>query len=242
MKLSVLPSLFNRSKDQSIPTHQPKPTRTRSPLQQVQCNLPLPNSHLILHGQPTLTVLRPGPNPVAATPPGNGLQLFQAAVPFHCFVLQRYEQRAQPIGQPTVEDQEAVFHLTKAEHLLQHAAVVLVCAPTCSPHRTKSNSRRIYHTYVAHGREFIVPRLSGFPTEATLTMSLASPGLSPAAFTTRAGRGEGHSISCMDVVVYHTPSHPCNPGTEHVGFSLTRHTLLAPSAKRCGVSGASHEG
>ena len=27
------------------------------------------------------------------------------------------------------------------------------------------------------------------------------------------------------------PSHPCNAGTEHVGFSPTRQALLAPSAK-----------
>ena len=30
----------------------------------------------------------------------------------------------------------------------------------------------------------------------------------------------------------HRPSHPYNAGTEHVGFSPTRQTLLAPSAKR----------
>ena len=30
----------------------------------------------------------------------------------------------------------------------------------------------------------------------------------------------------------HGPSHPCNAGTEHIGFSPTRQTLLAPSAKQ----------
>ena len=31
-------------------------------------------------------------------------------------------------------------------------------------------------------------------------------------------------------------------GTEHVGFSATRQTMLAPSAKRREVFGESHEG
>ena len=31
-------------------------------------------------------------------------------------------------------------------------------------------------------------------------------------------------------------------GTEHVGFSPTRQTMLGPSAKRCEVLGESHEG
>ena len=39
----------------------------------------------------------------------------------------------------------------------------------------------------------------------------------------------------------HRPSHPYNAGTEHVGFSPTRQTLLAPSAKRREVFGESHE-
>ena len=38
------------------------------------------------------------------------------------------------------------------------------------------------------------------------------------------------------------PSHPYNAGTEHVGFSPTRQTLLAPSAKRREVFGESREG
>ena len=55
--------------------------------------------------------------------------------------------------------------------------------------------------------------------------------------------GEMHSISCMAVVVYDDrPPHPYNAGTEHVGFSLTRRTLLAPSAKRREVEGEPHEG
>ena len=36
------------------------------------------------------------------------------------------------------------------------------------------------------------------------------------------------------------PSPPYNAGTEHVGFSPTRHALLAPSVKRRGVLGESH--
>ena len=40
----------------------------------------------------------------------------------------------------------------------------------------------------------------------------------------------------------HRPSHPYNAGTEHVGFSPTRQTLPAPSAKRREVIGESHEG
>ena len=40
----------------------------------------------------------------------------------------------------------------------------------------------------------------------------------------------------------HRPSHPYNAGTEHVGFSRTRQTLLAPSAKRREVFGEPHEG
>ena len=39
----------------------------------------------------------------------------------------------------------------------------------------------------------------------------------------------------------HTPSHPDNAGTEHVGFSPTMQTLLAPRATRREVSGESHE-
>ena len=39
-------------------------------------------------------------------------------------------------------------------------------------------------------------------------------------------------MSWMAVVVGHRPSHPSNAGTEHVGFSPTRQTLLPPSAKR----------
>ena len=35
---------------------------------------------------------------------------------------------------------------------------------------------------------------------------------------------------------------PYNTGTEHVGLSPTRQTLLAPSAKRREVFGESHEG
>ena len=38
------------------------------------------------------------------------------------------------------------------------------------------------------------------------------------------------------------PSHPCYAGTEHIGFSPTRQTLLAPREKRREVFGESHEG
>ena len=38
------------------------------------------------------------------------------------------------------------------------------------------------------------------------------------------------------------PLHPYNAGTEHVGFSSTRQTLLAPSAKRCEVFSELHGG
>ena len=52
-----------------------------------------------------------------------------------------------------------------------------------------------------------------------------------------------YSIPCMAVVVYpYIPSRPYNVGTEHVGFSPTRLTVLAPSAKRREVSGESRAG
>ena len=38
------------------------------------------------------------------------------------------------------------------------------------------------------------------------------------------------------------PSHPYNAETKHVGFSPTRKTLLAPSAKRREVFGEWHKG
>ena len=42
--------------------------------------------------------------------------------------------------------------------------------------------------------------------------------------------GGGVLIPCKAVVVYHRPPHPYDAGTEHVGFSPTRHILLdAPS-------------
>ena len=45
----------------------------------------------------------------------------------------------------------------------------------------------------------------------------------------------------MVVVIDHRPSHPYYAGTEYVGFSPTRQTLLAPSEKRREVFGESHE-
>ena len=47
-----------------------------------------------------------------------------------------------------------------------------------------------------------------------------------------------HSV----MTIWYIPSHPYYAGTEHVGFSPTRQTLLAPSAKRREVFGESHEG
>ena len=49
-----------------------------------------------------------------------------------------------------------------------------------------------------------------------------------------------HGRSGMTVAI--RPLHPYNAGTEHVGFSPTRQTLLAPSAKRREVFSGSHEG
>ena len=46
-----------------------------------------------------------------------------------------------------------------------------------------------------------------------------------------------HSRSRMTIY----PSHHYNAGTEHVGFSPTRQTSLAPSAKHREVFGESHE-
>ena len=40
----------------------------------------------------------------------------------------------------------------------------------------------------------------------------------------------------------HRPSHPYYAGMEHIGFSPTRMTSHAPSAKRREVFGEKHEG
>ena len=57
------------------------------------------------------------------------------------------------------------------------------------------------------------------------------------------GEGEGYSCSNAWPWPYgHRPLHPTNAEMEHVGFSLARQTLLAPSAKRREVSGESLEG
>ena len=58
----------------------------------------------------------------------------------------------------------------------------------------------------------------------------------------QSGRGEVYSISYMGVSYDHRPSHPYNTGTEHVGFSPTRQSLLAPSARQREVFGESHKG
>ena len=44
------------------------------------------------------------------------------------------------------------------------------------------------------------------------------------------------------MTIGYRPLHTYNAGTEHVGFSPTRQTLLAPSAKRLEEFGESHEG
>ena len=47
-----------------------------------------------------------------------------------------------------------------------------------------------------------------------------------------------HGRSGMTIAI--RPSHPYYAGTEHVGFSLIRLALLAPSAKRREEFGESH--
>ena len=52
-------------------------------------------------------------------------------------------------------------------------------------------------------------------------------------------------MSCMAAVlrtIAISPSHPCNVGTEHVGFSDTKQTLFTPSVERREVLGESCEG
>ena len=44
------------------------------------------------------------------------------------------------------------------------------------------------------------------------------------------------------MTIWYRPSHPYYAGTDHAGFSPTRQTLLAPSAKHGEVFGESHEG
>ena len=53
--------------------------------------------------------------------------------------------------------------------------------------------------------------------------------------------GEGCTRQNAGGAYHHRPSHLYNAGTEHVGFSTTRQTLLAPSAKHRDVAGESHE-
>ena len=57
-----------------------------------------------------------------------------------------------------------------------------------------------------------------------------------------AGGGGVYSVCAWPYWYDHRPSHPYYAGTEHVGFSPTRQTLLAPSAKRREVFGQSHDG
>ena len=58
------------------------------------------------------------------------------------------------------------------------------------------------------------------------------------------GGGEGCTqfVHGRSRICDHRPLHPYYAGTEHVGFSPTRQTLLVPSAKRGEVFGESHEG
>ena len=59
---------------------------------------------------------------------------------------------------------------------------------------------------------------AGFdPVTLTLTLTL--------------GGGGGTEVCAWPQSYDHRPSHPYYAGTEHVGFSSTRQTLLAPSAK-----------
>ena len=61
--------------------------------------------------------------------------------------------------------------------------------------------------------------------------------------TPRARRGGGvRACHASPQSHDHSPSHPYNAGTEHVGLSPTRQTFLAPSAKRREMFGESHEG
>ena len=58
--------------------------------------------------------------------------------------------------------------------------------------------------------------------------------------------GEGGGAGVKSVCAWpwsydHRPSHSYYAGTEHVGFSPTTQTFLAPSAKRREVFGESHE-
>ena len=55
--------------------------------------------------------------------------------------------------------------------------------------------------------------------------------------------GGVYSVCAWPQSYDHRPSHPYYAGTEHVGFSPIRQTLLvAPSAKRREVFDESHEG
>ena len=56
------------------------------------------------------------------------------------------------------------------------------------------------------------------------------------------GRGGVYSVCAWPQLYDLRPSHSYDAGTEHVGFSPTRQTLLAPSTKRREVFGESHEG
>ena len=68
---------------------------------------------------------------------------------------------------------------------------------------------------------------------------MGSTGVVPIAICGGGGRGGGvYSVHCP---YDHRPLHPYYAGTEHGGFSPTRQTLLAPSAKRREVFGESHE-
>ena len=56
------------------------------------------------------------------------------------------------------------------------------------------------------------------------------------------GGGGVYSVCAWPKSYDRRPSHPYYAGTERVGFSLARQTLLAPSAKHREVFGELHEG
>ena len=84
----------------------------------------------------------------------------------------------------------------------------------------------------------IATSLQTFQTELRNTASCETLGGSNAFL--QGARGGGVFSLCM-LSYDHRPSHPYYAGTEHVGFSPTRQTLLALSAERREVIGESHE-
>ena len=85
-----------------------------------------------------------------------------------------------------------------------------------------------------------------FPPPSSSARSM-SPGW-PMRDGVRNALRQGQEVGCTlfmhgrSRISIHSPSHPCNAGTEHVGFSPTRQISPALSAKRCEVFGESHDG